>query len=158
MLTCVCVCGGEGGQNALFKIATKQYFDTWFWCLNLALDFDTWFWRLNSYDKQTDEQTDNADPRVALRLKILSYGPMVTPFKNFLPSLMSDQPTSKHPLDLRKLRFVTLSFEKNKYFTNAIKGNVRINIIISLNKFYFNLICSHGLTLLSLTPCKNPKI
>ena len=74
--------------------------------------------------------------------------------KKFLQSLMRDQPTSK---DLRKLRFVTLSFEKNKYFTNAIKGNVRINIIISLNKFYFNLICSHGLTLLSLTPCKNPK-
>ena len=43
-----------GIQNALFKIAAKQYlrllmmldFDTWFWRLILTLDFDTWFWCL----------------------------------------------------------------------------------------------------------------
>ena len=60
-------CLFSDSQNALFKIATKQYlcdihlmiwwggggadFDSWFWCLILTLNFDAWFcclrfWRL----------------------------------------------------------------------------------------------------------------
>ena len=37
------------GQNALFKIAMKQFKtlnDTWFWHLILTFDFDAWFWCL----------------------------------------------------------------------------------------------------------------
>ena len=50
--------GGGGVQNALFKIATKQ-------CLSLLmmLDFDAL--QMNG---RTDEQTNNAKSRVALRL------------------------------------------------------------------------------------------
>ena len=59
---------GGGGQNALFKKATKQ-------CLRILmmLDFDTWFWHLISMLDElvwrTDAQTDNANPRDASRLK-----------------------------------------------------------------------------------------
>ena len=63
-----------GGQNALFKIAAKQ-------CLRLLmmLDFDAWFWplfwRFMTLDAwieialRTDERTDKANSKVALRLK-----------------------------------------------------------------------------------------
>ena len=59
----------RGVQNALFKIAAKQYirlfmlnFDAWFWCLILTLDFDAWI-------KRRYERMDIANSRVALRLK-----------------------------------------------------------------------------------------
>ena len=67
----------------------KTLDDGWFWCLILMLDSEAWFWHLdlmlgfdacyswydsigllmNSYDGQTNKQTDNANSRIASRLK-----------------------------------------------------------------------------------------
>ena len=45
-------------------------FDAGFWCWILMLDFDTWFW-LFELALQTNKWTNNANSRVASRLKIV---------------------------------------------------------------------------------------